>query len=159
MCILCEVMLTEDQAVCILWEFMFTEGQIVCILCEVMLTEDQVVCILWEVMFTEDQVVVASVLYCSINHCTSFEKNEIEEFRILILMTYLSFLMTYLSKTLESYKRVKICPYSANNLHFYEYLAIKWNLWTFFQFSHRTVCPKNRHLRSMLWCSIFIYSS
>ena len=27
-----------------------------CILCEVMLTEDQVVCILWEVMFTEDQV-------------------------------------------------------------------------------------------------------
>ena len=27
---------------------------------------------------------VASVLYCSIYHCTSFEKNEIEKFGILI---------------------------------------------------------------------------
>ena len=28
--------------------------------------------------------IVASVLYCSIYHCTSFEKNEIEKFGILI---------------------------------------------------------------------------
>ena len=28
--------------------------------------------------------VVASVLYCSIYHCTTFEKNEIEQFDILI---------------------------------------------------------------------------
>ena len=39
---------------CILWEVMFTEDQVVCIF---MSTEDQVMCIFWEVMFTEDQVV------------------------------------------------------------------------------------------------------
>ena len=42
--------------------------------------------------------------------------------------------MTYLSEILESYQRVNICPYSVNNLDFYKYLAIIWNLRTFLSF-------------------------
>ena len=52
-----------------------------------------------------------SSLQCYSVLCTSFEKNEIEKFGILIFMSYLS-------ETLKSYQRVKICPYSENNLDF-----------------------------------------
>ena len=34
--------------------------------------------------FDQQRHFVASVLYCSIYHCTTFEKNEIEKFGILI---------------------------------------------------------------------------
>ena len=44
-------------------------------------------------------------------HCATFEKNEIEKFGILIVDVLLS-------ETLESFQRVKICPYSENNFDF-----------------------------------------
>ena len=57
--------------------------------------------------------------------------------------------MPYLSQTFESYQRIKIYTYSVNNLglkFFYSYMEFTGIL----QFADRTLCPKNRLLRSVL---------
>ena len=65
-----------------------------------------------------------------------------ENFSILIFMPYLS-------QIFESYQRVKIYTYSVNDLdlkkflHYMEFTGI-------LQFADRTLCPRNRLLRSVL---------
>ena len=54
---------------------------------------------------------VASVLYCSIYHCTSFKKNEIEKFGILICDDLFI-------RDFRIIPEGKICQYSVNNLNF-----------------------------------------
>ena len=78
--------------------------------------------------------IVASVLLCSIYLCTSFEKNEFENFSILILMPYLS-------QTFESYQRVRIYTYSVNDLGLKKFYS-NLELMNILHFADRTFCPK-----------------
>ena len=85
---------------------------------------------------------VASVLQCSIYHCTSFEKNAFENFSILI------FDALFITD-LESYQRVQIYTYSVNDLDL-KYFYSNMEFTGILQFADRTLCPRNRYLCSVL---------
>ena len=76
-------------------------------------------------------------------NCTSFEKNEFENFSILILMPYLS-------QTFESYQRVKMYTYSVKYLGLKIFFYSNMVFTGISQFADRTLCHKNRILRSVL---------
>ena len=59
------------------------------------------------------------------------------------------FLMPHLSQTFESYLRLKIYTYSVNELGLKKFHS-NMEFMGILQFADRTLCPKNRHLRSVL---------
>ena len=58
--------------------------------------------------------------------------------------------MPNLSQTFESYKGVKIYTYSVNDLGLKENFHSNMEFTGMLQFADRTLCPKNRLLRSVL---------